>query len=106
MVLQGAPQRANLWGFGSAGSTVDISIDDTVVTNATVSGSGKWHAKLPATAAGGPHTIRIQSRQSSKTITDVMFGDVWVCSGQSNMEFEFKKASILGFQRCLLLLLR
>ena len=95
MVLQMAPVQANVWGFGTSGETVDISIDGAVVTQTTVDGNGKWIAKLPATEAGGPHAITIQSNEGSTTIIDILFGDVWVCSGQSNMELEFHKVRVL-----------
>lgn len=54
-------------------------------------GSGIWKVTLDSQGAGGPHTIKATSvvNNAAETITleDVLFGDVWVCSGQSNMEF-------------------
>ena len=43
---------------------------------------------LPATEAGGPYTVTATSQKhGSATLQDVLFGDVWICSGQSNMQF-------------------
>ena len=54
-------------------------------------GSGVWRVTLDSQDAGGPYTIMASSKvgntTSSVSLEDVLFGDVWVCSGQSNMEF-------------------
>lgn len=93
-MLQKNPEQAQIWGYGdSAGTMVDILVDGTQTAHATIGSDRKWSAKLPPMAAGGSHTIEVQSSGSSAKISNVMFGDVWVCSGQSNMEFEFNKVS-------------
>lgn len=48
---------------------------------------GTWSVTLDPVSAGGPYTIHVYGRDVEINITDVMFGDVWVCSGQSNMQF-------------------
>jgi sialate O-acetylesterase len=48
---------------------------------------GSWWAELPAMPAGGPYTLTVSADGIIRTISDVMIGDVWLCSGQSNMEF-------------------
>ena len=56
----------------------------------------KWVAVLPATPEGGPHTITASSSSYGKaTITDVLFGDVWICGGQSNMVFTVPQVRII-----------
>lgn len=92
MVLQMAPAEAHVWGYADSG-TVDILVDGHQEAQATVGADGTWSVNLPAMDEGGPHTIEVQAGGQSTQITDVMFGDVWVCSGQSNMEFEFHKVS-------------
>jgi sialate O-acetylesterase len=52
--------------------------------------SGRWSVTLPALPAGGPHTLTIEGR-NTLTFKDVMVGDVWVASGQSNMEWPLAK---------------
>ena len=93
MVLQKEPQRAVLWGYASTiGDTVNVALNGSNVahvrvTNNTEGSGGVWMTKIPAQKAGGPYTISISSKDGNATLTDVMFGDVWVCSGQSNMAF-------------------
>ena len=52
---------------------------------ATADNAGQWHVSLPAMNAGGPHTIAIAGTNQI-TLEDVLVGEVWICSGQSNME--------------------
>ena len=48
--------------------------------------SGQWSAKISTIAAGGPYKITIQAGDTSRILSDVYLGEVWLCSGQSNME--------------------
>src|SRR5204863_9140570 len=48
---------------------------------------GKWLAKIGPFSAGGPHTLTIASATRKVTLANVLFGDVWLCSGQSNMNW-------------------
>jgi len=89
MVLQAAPDQAAVWGFCPPGDAVTVRFDDKALpaTLSTVNGSTLWTVALPATAASfTSHTIDAHSKLSGQTISleDVLFGDVWVCSGQSN----------------------
>ena len=94
MVLQMAPAQANVWGFSpNVDDDVTIRLDETeVATVKSVARSdgepgGTWSTLLPAESAGGPTTITVTSDNITVSLNDVMFGDVWVCSGQSNMDF-------------------
>ncbi|MCX2486200.1 sialate O-acetylesterase [Pedobacter sp. MR2016-24] len=51
-----------------------------------------WTIKVPAFQAGGPYQLRVRSGKENKTIQDIYFGDVWFCSGQSNMSFRVDQA--------------
>ena len=53
---------------------------------------GRWIAGFDAMSAGGPHRIEVTSASGSASADDVMVGDVWLCSGQSNMEWPIRKA--------------
>jgi sialate O-acetylesterase len=53
---------------------------------------GQWTATLPALAAGGPYTLTASTKSETKTVTDVLVGDVFFCSGQSNMAFSQRQA--------------
>jgi sialate O-acetylesterase len=74
-----------IWGWASPGERINISIgDEKIRTQAYI--SGKWFVKLPAMEAGGPFDMIIDGKNEIK-FDNVMIGDVWVCSGQSNMEW-------------------
>jgi sialate O-acetylesterase len=86
MVLQ---QDGNIpvWGWADPGEAVAVTLgDDTAKT--TADGGGKWSVSLePVKTTARPQTLTIQGK-NTLTINDVLVGDVWVCSGQSNMEFD------------------
>jgi sialate O-acetylesterase len=87
MILQ-RDVPVKVWGWASPHEQVSIScqgIDDTAYTTEADS-TGRWGKVLPPQPAGGPHTLTIQTADSTVTVRDVLFGDVWLCSGQSNME--------------------
>ena len=89
MVLQ-REMADPIWGWAEPGSKVTISVVKTGSgarsnASAVTDKSGKWMAKLQPMPAGGPYTIEIKGTQSVK-LDNVLAGDVWICSGQSNME--------------------
>ncbi|XP_072551705.1 sialate O-acetylesterase isoform X2 [Salminus brasiliensis] len=92
MVLQRAPERAVVWGYGSNGAKVEISLSgpkSTQVSSTSVI-NGIWKMTLNPVQAGGPYNLTaVQKGNTSARIafTDVLFGDVWLCGGQSNMAF-------------------
>ncbi len=84
MVLQ--RERENrVWGSAEPGEQVTVKIADQEHT-ATADEAGRWQVMLSALPAGGPHKFEI-SGKNSLTISDVLVGEVWICSGQSNMEW-------------------
>jgi hypothetical protein len=88
MVLQRAPAAAVIWGFSPAGSTVTTTLDSAPALSATADAGGIWRQSLPPTEAGGPHTIHVASSSgATEVLEDVLFGDVYLCGGQSNMAF-------------------
>ena len=95
MVLQGAPQRTQLWGYGAANYTVGVRIDEKTVARTRVVKDGTWSVRLPPMRTGGPHNITVYSNEEEVSLHGVMFGDVWLCSGQSNMVFEMYKVTFL-----------
>ena len=77
-----------VWGWTTPGAKVIVNIAGKNAT-ATADATGKWMAKLPAfpqKGPFGPYTMAITGPQNVK-LENVMFGDVWICSGQSNMQF-------------------
>ncbi|TXK48139.1 sialate O-acetylesterase [Pontibacter qinzhouensis] len=82
MVLQ-RDARLNVWGWASPGEKINITFNGKRAS-ATTAADGKWRATLPATKAGGPYTMVLKGK-NTVTLKDVLVGDVWFCSGQSNM---------------------
>jgi sialate O-acetylesterase len=74
-----------IWGWAAPGETVTVQLG-TVSQTAQANDLGEWKVVLPAMEAGGPYTLTV-SGSSTVKYDDVMVGEVWLCSGQSNMEF-------------------
>lgn len=76
-----------VWGTCDPGEavTVRISSADAKSVAKAESADGHWHATLPALKAGGPYTLTVEGK-NTVTVKDVLVGEVWVASGQSNME--------------------
>ena len=90
MVLQ--RERLNsLSGKANANQTISISMNDVAVT-AKADRLGNWTAQLPAMPAGGPYTMQISTGLDTLVMTDILLGDVYLASGQSNMAFELQAA--------------
>lgn len=73
-----------VWGTADSGERVEVRVGDQVV--ATVARQGKWRVDLQPRPAGGPHQMTIQG-QNKLTYHNLVYGDVYLCSGQSNMEW-------------------
>lgn len=83
MVLQ-RQKPIPVWGFAEAGEDVTIRLGDQSQT-VTANGVGQWMVKLSAMPAGGPFEMTVEGKNTVE-FANVMIGEVWVCSGQSNME--------------------
>jgi sialate O-acetylesterase len=81
-----------LWGTAAPMQTVTVSFAGETAS-ATADSSGAWRATLPAHTAGGPYDLTASSGTASQTLHDVLMGDVYLCSGQSNMELPVHAAS-------------
>lgn len=75
-----------VWGWADPGEKVTIKLGESESVTVTTDDLGKWKAKLPAMEAGGPYQFIVSSSNSIQ-INDVLIGEVWLCSGQSNMEW-------------------
>ena len=97
MVLQQAPYQATIWGFAPSDSPVTLRLINTLSGYAAVlsadlapfnSSAFSWKLALPSTPASDtPYNLSLDQQGTGITIHDVLFGEVWVCSGQSNMAF-------------------
>jgi sialate O-acetylesterase len=96
MVLQQG-QKNKIWGVADAGESVSVAIGGQ--THATKAGEdGKWQVTIEALPVGGPHELSIQGKNTVK-FTDVLVGEVWVCSGQSNMQWSVNAANDPDLER-------
>ena len=86
MVLQQNSQ-ATLWGWADPSERFTITCSwKTTVDSVIAFNSGKWKARIATPSAGGPYTITIKGRLNTIVLENILIGEVWVCSGQSNME--------------------
>jgi sialate O-acetylesterase len=81
------------WGVAAAGDEVTVTLADARAS-ARADASGRWSVRLPGLPAGGPHQLTARARSGSvQTVGDVHIGDVWLCSGQSNMALTVSRSS-------------
>lgn len=101
MVLQ-QKSKAPFWGKATPGETVLIQAGWGQTAKAKVQNDSLWNTKIQTLKAGGPYQIKIKIGDSSFTFKNVLIGEVWVCSGQSNMEMPMEgwlpKDTIIGAQ--------
>ncbi len=85
MLLQ---QKADIkiWGKASPGQKINVSASWKAAGQANAAENGKWSVMLRTPEAGGPYKITVSAKDTSITVNNVLIGEVWFCSGQSNME--------------------
>ncbi len=88
MVLQREKPVA-FWGWSDPDEGVSVTLLGKEYL-AKPDASGRWQVSFDAQPAGGPHVISIRGK-NQVTVSDVLFGDVWVCGGQSNMEWHIQQ---------------
>ncbi len=91
MVLQ-RDQPVKVWGWATAGSEISVSIADQK-TQAKANDEGRWTLQLDALSAGGPHVLTISGDGGNVEVKDVLVGEVWLCSGQSNMAMTVSRSN-------------
>lgn len=89
MVLQRGV-KIPVWGWSDAESTIKVSINGKT-SQTQCDQSGKWKVYLPKQKAGGPYNLTIECNGETKVINNVLIGDVFLCSGQSNMELPIRR---------------
>ena len=90
MVLQRDKPLA-IWGWADAREKVTVGLAGESATT-TADASGSWRVELAALPAGGPHEMTVTAN-NTLTFRDVLVGEVWLCSGQSNMQWSLKDAA-------------
>jgi len=89
MVLQ-QQSEVPIWGWAKEGQKITVLTSWDQQTATTVTGTGgKWMVKVKTPSAGGPYTVQISGKKKI-VLEDILIGEVWVCSGQSNMEMPLK----------------
>jgi sialate O-acetylesterase len=97
MVLQRAPQRSIVWGFGDPSTLTTVTMNNKTYTTISQSepinaqNESIWSVTLDPVSDEGPFNIHVSQPLANGTLVtitihDVLFGDVWLCSGQSNMQ--------------------
>jgi sialate O-acetylesterase len=89
MVLQRGV-KDSIWGWTTPGQHVTVSMAGKSAA-AVADADGRWLVKIGPFQAGGPYTLTVSGAQTL-TVKNVLVGDVWICSGQSNMEFGMNMA--------------
>ncbi len=92
MVLQ-RDTDVKIWGWAAPNEKVQVHFLDEIYTS-TASETGEWDVKLSGLVAGGPHVMQIISKDTI-TLNNILVGEVWVCSGQSQMDIDMNRVSPL-----------
>lgn len=79
-----------VWGTARPGEGITVTLNNQS-DRVTADADGRWKATLPPMSAGGPFTLTIAGPNNTTQLTDVLVGEVWVCSGQSNMEWSLRQ---------------
>ena len=88
MILQ-RDTNVKIWGWADVAEVLNVTIAGRDY-NTTADNNGKWFVILSPVKAGGPYDLTVKGKDTI-VIRDVLFGDVWVCSGQSNMQLTMKE---------------
>ena len=91
MVLQ-QNMELPVWGSSCKNCKVEVSFND--ITKRTYSdNNGQWKLRLPSIKAGGPYTLKVSDKHATILLKNILVGEVWLCSGQSNMEWRLEQSS-------------
>ncbi len=85
MVLQ-REMPIRIWGTADKGENISATFNGNTVS-AKTDKKGNWQIEFPAIKAGGPYEMKIQGKNNTIHLKNILIGDVWICSGQSNMEW-------------------
>lgn len=85
MVIQ-RNQPIVVWGWADVNAAIKISFNNLEYTS-IANDNGEWKLTLPLMEEGGPYEMIISSNDEMIVINDILIGDIWICSGQSNMEW-------------------
>ncbi len=90
MILQ-QQQLVPVWGWADKNENINVTTSwDAKTYQVKVDANGKWKLAVQTPSAGGPYTIEVSQSTEKIVINNVLIGEVWLCSGQSNMEMPLK----------------
>ena len=93
MVLQ-RDHADPIWGWSTPGDKISVTVEGSATNATAITGEdGKWMTKIGPFSAGGPLTLTIKGTAQKVMLTNVLVGDVWLCTGQSNMSIPVRTAS-------------
>ncbi len=99
MVLQHG-RTAIIWGWATPGIEVTARLNGDAPVATRAGRGGRWRVTLPARLPGGPHILALRTGDGAEIVLrDILFGDVWICSGQSNMEWPFNQTHDAATER-------
>ncbi|HEY1056996.1 MAG TPA: sialate O-acetylesterase, partial [Emticicia sp.] len=81
-----------VWGWAAPNENVKVTLNN-LTQSAKADDSGKWIVKFSAMEAGGPYQLSASAKSGNMTVNDILIGEVWLCSGQSNMEWRVAQAN-------------
>ena len=90
MMLQ-ADAEIPIWGQANPNSTIEIQLNELQLKG-VVNDEGRWKIMLPSKALGSTASITITCENEKITISNIIYGDIWLCGGQSNMEWFVQKS--------------
>ena len=96
MVLQQG-QKNKVWGLADAGESISVSINGQS-QKTTAAADGTWHVLLDPIPVGGPYALLVKGKSEIK-LSDVLVGEVWICSGQSNMQWSINNSNDADIER-------
>ncbi len=81
-----------IWGWAMAKEKISVTMAGQTLKTQT-DASGRWQVSLTPLEAGGPYVLSVRAKSGSVEVKDILIGEVWLCSGQSNMEWQVKSAN-------------
>lgn len=90
MVLQ-RNQPISVYGTANGGDTIEVTFKQQK-KNVIADKYGKWKITFPSLTKGGPYEMTVQSKETNIILKNILIGDVWFCSGQSNMAFQLQNS--------------
>jgi sialate O-acetylesterase len=85
-------QPLRIYGMAPAGTDIRVQLG-TANATARATAGGQWSVTLPAMPAGGPYSLQVSGGGQNQQVNDVLVGDVFLCTGQSNMQLSVRRAA-------------